>query len=86
VNGLPGHYGWPIHHLDVQTSFLNGVLDEEVYMAQLDGLATPSTQHLICQLYRTLYGLKPNLRAWYFKLDSSVLQANLIKSQANSNL
>jgi hypothetical protein len=58
VNGLAGHCGWPIHHLNVQIAFLNGVLDEEVYQVQLDGLATPNTQHLICQLHRTLYGLK----------------------------
>jgi hypothetical protein len=40
VNGLARHCGWPNHHLNVQTMFLNGVFDEEVYMAQLDGLAT----------------------------------------------
>jgi len=85
MSGLACHCGWPIHHLNVQTMFLNGVLDEEVYMVQLDGVATPSTKHLVYQLHRVLYGLKQSPCAWYFKMDSTLLQAGLIKSQADSN-
>jgi hypothetical protein len=65
--------------------FLNGVLDEEVYMVQLDGVATPSTKHLVYQLHCVLYGLKQSPCACYFKMDSTLLQAGLIKSQADSN-
>jgi hypothetical protein len=63
VNGLARHCGWPIHHLDVQIKFLNGVSDKEVYMAQPDGSATPGTKHLICQLHYALYGFKQSPRA-----------------------
>ncbi len=73
VSGLIGHCGWPIHHLDVQTTFLNGVFDEEMYMAQFDGLTTLGSKPLVCQLHRTLYGLKKSPHAWYFKMDSTLL-------------
>jgi len=58
VSGLAGHYGWPIHHLDVQIVFFNGVIDEEMYTVQLNGLTTPCIEHLVCQLHHALYGLK----------------------------
>ncbi len=86
VNGLAIHRGWPIHHLNVQTAFLNWVFDEEVYVVQPNGLATLSIKHLICQLYHTLYGLKQSPYAWYSRMDSALLQACLIKSRVNSNL
>ncbi len=63
VSDLVGHCGWPIHHVNIQIRFLNGVFDEEVYMVQPNGLAFPSTEHLICQLHLMLYGLKQNPRA-----------------------
>jgi hypothetical protein len=62
MNGLVKHCGWPIHHLDFQTTFLNGVFDEEMYMVQIDGLPTLGSEHLVCQLHPTLYGLKQSLR------------------------
>jgi len=63
VSGLVGHYGWPIHHLDVQTTFLNGVCDEEMYIAQFDSLATLGSKPLVCQLHHMLYGLKKSPHA-----------------------
>jgi len=79
VNGLARHRGWPIHHLNVQTMLLNGVFDE-LYMAQLDGVTTPGTKHLICQLHHALYDLKQSPHDWYSKMDSTLLQVGLIKS------
>jgi hypothetical protein len=65
MSGLVGHCGWPIHNFDVQTTFLNGVFHEEVYMVQLDGLATPGFEHLVYQLHHALYGFKQSPCAWY---------------------
>jgi hypothetical protein len=86
VNGLARHCGWPIHHLNVQTMFLNGVFYEEMYMVQLDGLATLSTKHLVCQLHCMLYGLKQIHHVWYFIMDSTLFQVGLIKNGAGSNI
>jgi hypothetical protein len=73
MSGLARHCGWPIHHLNVQTTFLNRVFDEEMYMVQLDGLATPGIEHLICQFHCVLYGLKQIPHAWYPKMDFTML-------------
>uniref|UniRef100_H3G5D2 Reverse transcriptase Ty1/copia-type domain-containing protein n=1 Tax=Phytophthora ramorum TaxID=164328 RepID=H3G5D2_PHYRM len=47
-----------IHQMDVKTVFLNGTLEEEIYMAQPEGFKVPGKEHLVCKLLRSLYGLK----------------------------
>ena len=47
-----------VHQINVVTAFLNGVLDEEIYMAQPPGYIKDDEEHLVCKLKRTLYGLK----------------------------
>ena len=44
--------------IDVTTTFLNGVLDEEVYMRPPEGLILEGQEHLVCKLKWSLYGLK----------------------------
>ena len=58
-----------LHQLDLKTAFLYGDLDEEVYMEQLQGFATPSLGHLVCRLRKSLHGLKQAPRQWYRKFD-----------------
>ncbi len=57
-----------IHQMDVKTAFLNGDLEEEIYMEQLEGF-TQEGEHLVCKLHKSLYELKQSLRAWNHKLD-----------------
>ena len=44
--------------MDVKTTFLNGDLDEEVYMEQLEGFVPPRNEKKVCKLVKSLYGLK----------------------------
>ena len=47
--------------MDVVTAFLNGRLDEEIYMAQPDGYVEAGKEHLVCKLEKSIYGLKQSL-------------------------
>ena len=46
------------------TAFLNGKLDEEIYMKQPDGYVVPEKEHMVCELMKSLYGLKQSPRCW----------------------
>ncbi|GJY83504.1 gag-pol polyprotein [Tanacetum coccineum] len=58
------HKSFPIYLMDVKTTFLNGPLKEEVYVAQLDGFVDPGHPEKVYRLRKALYGLKQALRAW----------------------
>nr|GEY01623.1 zinc finger, CCHC-type [Tanacetum cinerariifolium] len=47
-----------IHQMDVKTTFLNGDLEEEVYMKQPKGFVMPGNEHKVCKLVKSMYGLK----------------------------
>ena len=51
-----------LHQLDIKTAFLNGDLEESIYMEQLEGYAEGGS-NMVCHLRKTLYGLKQAPRA-----------------------
>ena len=53
-----------IHQMDVVTAFLNGQLDEEIYMQQPDGYIEQGKEDYVCKLNKSLYGLKQSPRCW----------------------
>lgn len=60
---------WQVHHLDVKTAFLNGEINEEVYVMQPEGYERKGQEHLVYRLVKALYGLRQAPRAWYAKLN-----------------
>eukprot|EP00253_Pinus_taeda_P007495 PITA_07495 len=78
--------GWHIHQMDVKTAFLNGVIEEEVYIEQLEGFELFSSESHVCRLKRALYGSKQAPRAWYTRIDSYFTGLGFSKSEADPNL
>jgi hypothetical protein len=72
-----------IHQMDVKTTFLNGKLEEEIYMEQLQGFVHQGGEHLVCKLHKSLYGLKQSPRAWNQKLDVFLKSIEFMKSEAD---
>ena len=53
--------------MDVKTTFLNGNLEEKVYMKQPEGFSFSSGEHLVYKLNKSMYDLKQASRQWYLK-------------------
>ena len=70
---LTSIYKLIVHQMDVKTTFLNGDLDEEVYMEQLRGFVLPRNEKKVCKLVKSLYGLKQAPKQWHEKFDSGIL-------------
>jgi hypothetical protein len=72
---LTAHYGWKPRQCDVKSAFLNGDLDEEIYMHLPIGYRE---QGMVAKLLKCLYGLKQSSRRWYAKLASSLLDKGYV--------
>ena len=62
-------FKWPIYQMDVKSAFLNGVLEEEVYIEQPPGYMQIGEERKVLRLKKALYGLKQAPRAWNTRLD-----------------
>jgi hypothetical protein len=75
-----------LHQIDVKTTFLNGVIKEEVYIEQPQGFEVEDRKSHVCKLKKYLYRLKQAPRDWYGRIDSFLMSLIFTKSKANSNL
>jgi hypothetical protein len=78
--------GWKLQQMDVKTTFLNGVIEEEVYIEQPQGFVIHGKQSHVCTLKKALYGLKQAPKAWYARIDSYLMSLGYSKSNADPNL
>ena len=73
-----------VHQMDVKTAFLNGTLEEEIYMRQPEGFDDGSGR--VLRLRRSLYGLKQSPRAWYQRIDGELLRHGFIRCESDHAL
>ncbi|CAI7798314.1 unnamed protein product [Closterium sp. NIES-53] len=76
--------GWVVKQMDVTTAFLNGVLEEEIFMAQPEGFDDGSGR--VLRLKKALYGLKQAPRQWYLKLRGVLEEIGFTPSSADHSL
>ncbi|GJU58360.1 retrovirus-related pol polyprotein from transposon TNT 1-94 [Tanacetum coccineum] len=59
---IAAYYDYEIWQMDVKTAFLNGYLDEDIYMVQPEGFVDPNHPRKVCKLQRSIYGLKQAMK------------------------
>jgi hypothetical protein len=64
-----------VHQMDVKTAFLNGDLEEEIYMEQPEGYVAPGQESKVCKLVKSLYGLKQAPKQWHQKFDHVMMES-----------
>jgi hypothetical protein len=72
--------------MDVKTTFLDGEIEEEVYIEQPQGFEVNSRDTHVCRLKKFLYGLKQAPIACYARIDSYLMRLGFSKSHADPNL
>ena len=66
---LAAQHDWEVHHMDVKAAYLNGELQETIYMRQPEGFEVQGKEDWVCLLEKGLYGLKQAGRVWNQKAD-----------------
>ncbi|GJT70509.1 retrotransposon protein, putative, ty1-copia subclass [Tanacetum coccineum] len=69
---IAAFYDYEIWQMDVKTAFLNGYLDEDIYMVQPEGFVDPNHPRKVCKLQRSIYGLKQASRSWNKRFDEEI--------------
>ena len=72
--------------MDVKTTFLYGVIEEEVYIEQPLGFESHDKKTYVFRINKAFCGLKQAPRAWYRRIDGFMMSLGFTKSKANSNL
>lgn len=86
ILALSVHFDWLIRQLDVLNAFLHGLLEEEAYIKQPQGLVSATYPHHVCRLHKALYGLKQAHSAWFNQLSTFLLELGFTKSHVNYSL
>nr|GFB36992.1 retrovirus-related Pol polyprotein from transposon TNT 1-94 [Tanacetum cinerariifolium] len=78
---ITAYYDYEIWQMDVKTAFLNGRLDEDIYMKQPEGYVDPKYPNRVCKLQRSIYGLKQASRQWNKRFDEEIKKFRFIQNR-----
>ena len=70
--------------MDVKTAFLNGNIEEELYMVQPEGFVNPEDAGKVCKLQRSIYGLKQASRSWNLRFDEVIKEFGFVQNKEES--
>ncbi|KAK1626816.1 hypothetical protein QYE76_001131, partial [Lolium multiflorum] len=76
---IAAFFDYEIWQMDVKTAFLNGDIEEELYMVQPKGFVDPKNANMVCKLQRSIYGLKQASRSWNRRFDKVIKDFGFIQ-------
>lgn len=85
VLAIAAQNGWEVFQLDVKSAFLNGLLQEEIFVEQPEGFVKKGHEDKVYLLKKALYGLKQALRAWYSRIDDYLLKFRVHEKHVRSH-
>lgn len=86
IISLVSIFGWNMYQMDVKTAFLNGNIDQEVFIEQPEASVLHSKESHVCRLIKVLYGLKQAPRVWYERRDGFLKDLGFQNHDDDSNI
>jgi len=77
---IAAFHDYEVWQMDVKTAFLNGYLEEDVYMMQPEGFVDPKNPNKVCKLKRSIYGLKQASRSWNHRFNHVIKENGFTRS------
>ncbi|KAK9024844.1 hypothetical protein V6N11_064750 [Hibiscus sabdariffa] len=78
---IAAFHDYEIWQMDVKTAFLNGKLEEDIYMTQPEGFVSSYNAGKVCKLQRSIYGLKQASRSWNLCFNDAIKQFGFIRNE-----
>ncbi|KAL6327560.1 hypothetical protein AAG906_021850 [Vitis piasezkii] len=86
IIAMAAQKGWLLYQLDIESAFLNGKLEEEIYVEQPQGFVVDGEENKVYKLKKALYGLKQVPRVWYTQIDIYFIENGFIRSKSEPTL
>ena len=83
VLAIANQFDWELHQMDVKSAFLNGNLENEIYMNQPEGYIDKEYPNMVCRLRKSLYGLKQSARCWNITMDTFLKSYGYVQATAD---
>ena len=83
---IAAYFNYEIWQMDVKTAFLNGNIEEELYMVQPEGFVDPKDVGKLCKLQRSSYGLKQASRSWNLRFDEVIKGFGFVQNAEESSI
>ncbi|KAM1456915.1 hypothetical protein ACFX13_035004 [Malus domestica] len=77
---------WKLYQLDVKSTFLNRVLQDEVFIDQPDGYIVQGVEDNVYKLKKVMYGLKQAPRAWYEEINAHLYNCGFTRNPSEATL